>query len=295
MKDPLVSVVIPNYNYAKYIAATVDSVLSQTYRKIEVIVVDDESKDNSLEVLGAFGDRIQVIAQKNGGVSRARNNGAAASLGDFLAFLDADDIWLPTKIERQMERMREDESVGLVHCSMTYIDPDDNVLGEITEGTEGNVGDKMLRFDGGGVIGAGSTSLIRKEVFDEVGGFDVRMSTAADWDISYRIAAKHTVAVVLEPLVLYRQHNTNMHGNIGAMEHDMTLGMKKAFAAGAPSNGGVGYGNLYKTLAGSYFHAGQYPAFMRTAALGLYHKPSNLSYFLGFPFRRFRRNATNND
>lgn len=293
MKDPLVSVVIPNYNYAKYITATVESVLAQTYPKIEVIVVDDESKDDSLEVLTSFGDRIKVITQKNGGVSRARNYGAETSKGEFLAFLDADDIWLPTKIERQMERLLKDGAVGLVHCSMTYIDSAGNVLGEITEGTEGYVGDKMLRFDGGGVIGAGSTSLIRKEVFDEVGGFDPRMSTAADWDISYRIAAKYKVAVVKEPLVLYRQHNTNMHGNIGAMEHDMTLGMKKAFEAGAASNGGVGYGNLYRTLAGSYFHAGQYPAFARTAALGLYHRPSNLGYFLGFPFRRFRRSSDN--
>ncbi|MGE3466278.1 MAG: glycosyltransferase family 2 protein [Pyrinomonadaceae bacterium] len=289
MKKPLISVIIPNYNYAKYIAKTVQSALDQTYPCVEVIVVDDESKDDSLAVLDQFSGRIEVVAQANQGVSAARNNGVAASSGEFVAFLDADDLWSPEKLERQMAVIDADREVGLVHCWMTYIDPQDRPMGQMADGTEGWIANDIMRFDGGGVIGAGSTSLIPRSVFDEVGGFDTRMSTAADWDISYRIAARHKIGIVNAPLVQYRIHNSNMHGNVAAMEHDMVLAMKNAFAAGAKRNGGVGFGNVYKTLAGSYFRSGKFGSFVRTAALGLYYKPSNLSYFAAFPFRRLRR------
>ncbi|MFZ1702568.1 MAG: glycosyltransferase family 2 protein [Pyrinomonadaceae bacterium] len=289
MNEPLISIIIPNYNYAKYIAKTVDSALTQTYQNIEVVVVDDESKDDSLAVLGEFGSRIKVIAQTNQGVSAARNNGVAASSGKLVAFLDADDLWSPEKLERQMAVIARDTKIGLVHCWMTYIDTEDRPMGQMTDGTAGRIADDILRFDGGGVIGAGSTSLIPRTVFDEVGGFDARMSTAADWDISYRIAACHKIGMVSEPLVQYRIHNSNMHGNVGAMEHDMVLAMKNAFADGAAPNGGVGFGNVYKTLAGSYFRSGQFGSFLRTAALGLYYRPSNLSYFAAFPMRKLKR------
>ncbi|HEY0656892.1 MAG TPA: glycosyltransferase family A protein, partial [Pyrinomonadaceae bacterium] len=104
MNLPKVSVIIPNYNYAKYIAETIDSVLAQTYPNLEVIVVDDGSKDDSLKILRSYGDKITVIEQKNQGVARARNIGTAYSNGEYIAFLDADDVWLPEKLARQMEK-----------------------------------------------------------------------------------------------------------------------------------------------------------------------------------------------
>lgn len=295
MNEPLISIIIPNYNYAKYIARTIDSALAQTYPNIEVVVVDDESKDDSLDVLEEFGSRIKVIAQTNQGVSAARNNGVAASSGELVAFLDADDLWSPEKLERQMAIIDRDAEIGLVHCWMTYIDTEDKPMGQMADGTAGQIAAEILRFDGGGVIGAGSTSLIPRRVFDEVGGFDVRMSTAADWDISYRIAARYKIGMVCEPLVQYRIHNSNMHGNVAAMEHDMVLAMKNAFVDGAKPNGGVGFGNVYKTLAGSYFRSGKFGSFLRTAALGFYYKPSNLSYFAAFPLRKLKRTRKENN
>lgn len=291
MEKPLVSVIIPNYNYATYISKTIESVLGQTYKNVEIIVVDDESKDDSLAVLEAFGGRIKVIAQKNQGVSLARNNGAAAASGELVAFLDADDMWLPTKLERQVEMILNDAEIGLVHCSMTYIDIEDKPLGEMTDGMGGHVAGEILRFRRGVVIGAGSTSLVPKAIFDEVGGFDPRMSTAADWDFSYRIASRYKIGFVTERLVLYRMHGSNMHGNVAAMEHDMILSLNNAFAHGAAGSGREGYGNVYKTLAGSYFRSGNFPAFLRTAALGVYYRPANLAYFAGFPLRKIFRSA----
>ncbi|MCD9189480.1 MAG: glycosyltransferase [Pyrinomonadaceae bacterium] len=289
MNLPKVSVIIPNYNYANYIAKTIDSVLAQTYKNLEIIVIDDGSKDNSLEILEGYGEKIKVLKQQNQGVSMARNNGAANSSGEYIAFLDADDIWLPGKMEVQMKRFFDDGEIGLVHCSMDFIDPNGKPCGENYNGMEGRVADEFLRFEKGVVVGAGSTGVVPRRIFDELGGFDKRFSTAADWDFSYRLATKYKIAFVREPLVLYRIHNSNMHGNIKVMEHDMMLGFEKAFAGETGADRRECYGNLHKTLAGSYFHAKQYSQFMRHAVKSLINKPSNLAYFAAFPLRRLQK------
>ena len=98
-----VSVIIPNYNYARFIGEAIESVLAQTYQPLEIIVVDDASTDDSIKVIESFGDKVKLIRQENGGVGKARNTGARNAGGDFLAFLDADDIWLPEKIEKQIK------------------------------------------------------------------------------------------------------------------------------------------------------------------------------------------------
>jgi glycosyltransferase involved in cell wall biosynthesis len=289
VKKGLVSVIIPNYNYAIHVGKAIDSVLNQTYQNVEVIVVDDGSTDNSRAVLASYGESITVMEQTNEGVSKARNRGVSKAQGEFVAFLDADDIWLPTKIEKQIERFKRETDLGLVHCSMTYIDNEDRPIGEITDGMEGWVAEEFLRFEGGVVIGAGSTALVPKAVFDEVGGFDPRQSTAADWDFSYRVATRYKIGFAREPLVNYRQHGTNMHGNIRAMEHDMLLGYEKAFANGASGNRRECYSNLHKTLSGSYFRSRNYGKCIGHAIKSVWLRPSKIGYFLSFPIR----NASN--
>jgi glycosyltransferase involved in cell wall biosynthesis len=290
--NPKVSVIIPNYNYEKFIAATVESVLSQTYKNIEIIIVDDGSKDNSLEVLKQFNNKIQVIEQKNAGVSAARNHGVSLSTGEFVAFLDADDIWLPEKLERQIEKIQVDSGIGLVHCSMTLINPKDEPIGEINNGQEGFVAKEFLRFERGVVIGAGSTSIVRRETFDEIGGFDLRLSTAADWDFCYQVSRTHKIGFVTEPLVLYRMHGTNMHGNIKAMEHDMLLGFEKAFAENSEDLRKIeneSYGNLYMTLAGSYYQTKNYAKFLEMAQKSLRKNPSGITKLAGYPIRLLKK------
>jgi glycosyltransferase involved in cell wall biosynthesis len=290
MSLPKVSVIIPNYNYGKYIAKTVDSVLSQTYKCIEVVVVDDGSKDDSLNVLKNYGEALTVIRQQNQGVSPARNNGVRNSTGELLAFLDADDIWLPEKLERQVQRITSDGDVGLVHCAMSYVDINDNVFGENRNGLEGWIGEAILRLKPA-IVGAGSTGLVRRHIFDEVGGFDPRQTTAADWDFCYRVASRYKVAFVDEPLVLYRIHNSNMHSNVGAMEKDMRIGLEKAFASGNPSIMAMRaacYADFHYMLAGSYFHSGQYAATVSNAIKSLWYKPTQIGTLLSAPLRRLR-------
>ncbi len=287
--NDLVSVVIPNYNYARYLPEAIESVLAQTHKNVEVIVVDDGSTDDSKAVLASFGDRIRTIFQKNQGVSAARNRGVAESKGDFVAFLDADDAFLPSKLEKQIELFRADEGIGLVHVGTLDIDANGNSLAEHLDGDEGEVSHEFLRFEQPVILGGGSGLMVRREAFDAVNGFDKRMSTSADWDFGYRVSAKYRVGFVPEILLRYRIHNSNMHSNIAAMEHDMVLGYSKAFAAGTTADERKCYGNLYKVLAGSYFHAGQYADFLRTAAKSVFYRPSSFVYFSTFPIRRMTK------
>jgi hypothetical protein len=130
--------------------------------------------------------------------------------------------------------------------------------------------------------------MVPRKVFDEVGGFDTRLSTSADWDVFYQISSRFAVGFVPEILLKYRFHHSNMHGNVRVMEHDMTIAFEKAFAHGAATGKSRAYANLYKNLAGSYFRAGNYASFVRTAVQSIGHDPANLLYFAKFPLRKMR-------
>lgn len=282
-----VSVIIPNYNYGRFLAEAVNSALNQTSAPHEVIVVDDGSTDNSMEILNGFGNRIKVIRQENQGVGAARNAGAEASNCDYLAFLDADDYWAPEKLEKQLAKFAEDPEIGLVHCGMVNIDAAGNPIDENLKGEEGWVAEKLLRFEPV-VVGPGSDSLIRKQVFSDVGGYDVRreLHPSEDWELSYRLALKCKFGFVAEPLLYYRHHGSGGHTNIKRMERAMLLGYEKAFANGATADRRECYGKLHQVLAGSYFLDGKYADFARNAAKSIWLRPGNIGYFLAFPLRR---------
>ncbi len=287
---PLVSVIIPNYNYSRYIAEAIDSVLNQTYSNIEVIVVDDGSKDNSEEVIRGYGSEIVSIFQQNRGVSAARNAGVEKSRGIFICFLDADDSWFRTKVESQLARF-EDEQIGLAHVGVEEIDANGNPLGQNLDGMEGLVSKELLLFERPVILGGGSGVMIRRSVFDEVGGFDTRLSTSADWDFSYQVSSRYQVGFVNEVLLRYRIHGSNMHSNIRVMERDMLIGYRKAFAGRSEVDRSLrrkSYGNLHRVLAGSHFRSGNYPEFAKNAVKCLGLTPGNLPYFLQFPFRRLK-------
>lgn len=290
-----VSVIIPNYNYGNYLPQAIDSVLAQTLPAAEIIVVDDGSTDNTREVLAQYGERIQVIYQQNRGVSVARNHGVENSTGDLLAFLDADDLWMPQKLELQVKRLIENPALGLVHCGVQDIDSEGALLDEHLDGMEGWVASAMLLFSGPVILGGGSASLVTREAFTEAKGFDTRMSTSADWDFYYRIARRRMVGFVPEVLVGYRLHRSNMHGNIRAMEHDVLLAYDKAFAEEGEDYESLkdlrqrAYSNMHMVLASSYFQAKQPRRFLRHALKSLWLNPGKCSYLLGFPMRRLQR------
>jgi len=294
MQLPKVSVIIPNYNYAHYLGQAVDSVLAQTYRNTEIVVVDDGSHDTSEKVIAGYGERVRLIKQKNQGVSAARNTGVRETQGELLAFLDADDFWEPSKLEYQVRRYLEDNDLGLVHCAVDEVNLDGNHLRFQKNGMEGWVARELLLFQRTVIILSGSTMLVPRTVFEAVGGFDTRLSTSADWDFCYRIARRKRIGFVPEPLVKYRVHSSNMHSNIKAMEHDMLLGYAKAFSDDDMELRELRrrcYGNLHMVLAGSFFRAGQGFGFMRHALKSLWLTPGNVTYLLDFPLRRMRSRA----
>ena len=286
MQLGLVSVVIPNYNYARYLRAAVDSVLEQTYREIEIIVVDDGSTDGSRKILDSYGERVQTIFQRNQGVSAARNNGVKASRGEFIAFLDADDSWLPSKIEKQVQCLKWDMSIGLVHVGVVEIDAAGNVIRELLDGGAGDVWRDLLMFSSRGIFGGGSGVMMRREIFDEAGGFDPQLSTSADWDLYFQVSSRHKVGFISEVLLRYRIHQSNMHSNIGLMEHDMIIAYKKAFRSASPEIASVrrrAYGSLHQNLAGSYFASREFRAFARHSLKSLVFDPRNIVHFLKIP------------
>jgi glycosyltransferase involved in cell wall biosynthesis len=286
---PLVSAVIPNYNYSQYVAEAVESALNQSYDNLEVIVVDDGSTDGSLEVLRTFGDRIIVISQKNAGVSAARNAGVSESSGDYVAFLDSDDVWEPQKIERQVAIFGS-SGIGIVHVGVTDIDPKGEALDQHFNGLEGEVADELLKWERPVILGGGSGAMVTRKAFEAAGGFDTNLMTSADWDFYYRICRNNRAAFIAEPLLRYRLHGNNMHTNVGRMEREMMHFYGKAFADPAVAAlRRCALGNFHRVMAGSYFQSGEYAQCIKHTVQSIWNLPSGVGYFLDFPFRRSRR------
>jgi len=287
-----VSVIIPTYNYGSFIAEAIESVLSQTVAPAEIIVVDDGSTDNTEVVLREFARSVRYIQQTNAGVCAARNRGVAESTGDHIAFLDADDQWMPSKLEKQLKKFESDPEIGLVHCGMRHFDGETgDTLDIIIEGEEGWVADELLLWEKPAVNVSGSAVMVSRKAFGAVNGFDTRQKVGEDWDFCYWVARKFRVGFVAEPLVNYRIHARAAHNDVREMERGMTLFYEKAFAGADPKLLALkerAYGNFHRILAGSYFQSGNYGEFLKHAAKSIKHRRSGISYFLEFPLRRWR-------
>ena len=284
-----VSVVIPTYNYGRFIVEAINSVLAQTRPPLEIIVVDDGSTDETTAIVAAFGDRVRYIRQDNAGVCAARNRGVMESSSDLIAFLDADDTWEPTNLEKQLARFESAEEIGLVHCGMReFADETGETIRLYLDGGEDGVADNLLLWEGPMIVGPGAVTVSR-EAFDHVGGFDARMKVGEDWDFCYRVARSFQIAFVAEPLVNYRNHNAAAHRNVENMERGMLLFYKKAFATDDPEILKLrrrAYGNFHKVMAGSYLHSRRIGKFLSHAAKSIWMRPGNLEYFFRFPMRR---------
>lgn len=292
----LVSVVIPNYNYGRFLRDAIDSALNQTYKPHEVIVVDDGSTDESHDILGEYEEKgVKVIRQKNRGVGAARNTGVSVSSGDVIAFLDADDIWFPEKLEKQIEAFDGDTELGLVSCGMQEFNPSGEIINRYEEGQEGWLSNKMLTFEAPVVV-SGSAVAVRRDIFEKIGGFDERkeLHPSEDWDFFYRVSRVSRMGFVKKVLVNYRNHGDNGHLKIPRFEGAMLLVYEKIFK---DADGPVlklrrkAYGNLYRILAGSYLYGRQYRNFLRSAAKSLRFTPENLIYFISFPLRSHKRKS----
>lgn len=229
---PLVSVVIPAYNAEAFIQKTLTSVLSQTYKNLEVLVIDDGSTDRTVEIVEAMMEsdrRIHLFQQPNSGVAAARNLGIKHAKGEFIAPLDADDIWYPQNIEKQVQCFLEsDATVGLVYSWSADIDEQDIPTGTFhTAQIQGKVYLTLLCHD---FLGNASSSLIRRTCFQKVGMYNCQFKErnaqgCEDWDLYLRIAEQYQFRVVPEVLVGYRkvQHSMSCNYSVMANSHRVML------------------------------------------------------------------------
>ncbi len=197
-----ISVVIPAYNVSKTIAETLNSLLAQTYEDFEVIIVNDGSTDNTVEIVTNFCDsRIKLISQENTGVSAARNRGVSCANGEYLSFLDADDIWMPDKLKEQVEALEENPEAAVAYSWTKLIDISGNTIDTMQPNYSGRVYSQLLQEN---FLHSGSNVLIRRDAFVRVGGFNESMSHSEDYDCFLRLAKIYPFAVVKKPHVWYR-------------------------------------------------------------------------------------------
>ena len=283
-----VSVIIPTYNYGRFISNAIESVLMQTHPVTEIIIVDDGSVDDTDAIVSRFGNKIQLLKQRNKGVSSARNTGIEKSTSELIAFLDADDSWLPNKLEKQVAKFIGDENFGLVHCGMREFDDETGSVNALhLEGGEGWLAADIALLERPAIIGPGGTILVRRDVFDDVGYFDERLTNGEDWEFCLRVARKYKIGFVAEPLVNYRNHGANATKDVSKMERSTLIAWKKAFDtddAGILALKRRSYGNLHKVLAGSFLHSRQYIGFIRNLFKSLWFRPSLLLYYVRRPF-----------
>ncbi len=289
---PTVSVVIPTYNAARYVEAAVASVLGQTFKDVEVLVVDDGSTDETEAVLSRYRSAVRYLRQENGGVSAARNRGIQESTGRYVAFLDADDTWFPEKLDRQVAALGS--SGRHRACYSAHV-----ICTEALEPLSVQRGvRKSSSLEGllliGNVVGTPSSVLCDRSLFSIVGGFDPRLSQCADWDMWVRLATVSEFLYLDEPLVMYRQHGSNMSRAPKLLERDSVRVLEKAFdLPSLPPSVRVArraaFARNYMVLAGTYFYARRYPDVLRCVIQALSLDPRQLGYLTAFPGRLLRR------
>ena len=223
----LVSVIVPTYNVEQYISRTISSILTQTYSNFELLIIDDESPDRSVEICQQFKDpRIKIISQKNRGLAGARNTGIRNAKGEYLAFLDADDLWLPKKLENHVQHLESSPTVGISFSRSAFIDINDRELGiyQMPKLKEITAEHLLCRNP----IGNGSAAVIRRETLNEIKFkdnihgeiedfyFDDRFRQSEDIECWIRIAikTKWKIEGIPEALTLYRVNTEGLSANI---------------------------------------------------------------------------------
>jgi len=214
MFSPTVSVIIPVYNGAAYVRASVMSALAQSYSNVQVVIVNDGSSDDSAGVIADLlrDPRVVYVEQRNQGVAAARNTGIRASIGELIAFLDQDDLWVPEKLEWQVNRLTGTPDIALVHGNVRFIDAHGQPLHERED-----------RWDADARLASGHcfpvlfdknrlailTVCMRRSCFDEVGPFREDIPGVDDYEYWLRLSRRHAFAHLDRPLAFYRLHGSN--------------------------------------------------------------------------------------
>ena len=223
-----VSVVIPAYNKANLTVKVVESVLNQTYKDIEIIVVDDGSTDDTRQLICAYGDKIKYVYKKNGGACSARNVGINLASGEYIGLLDCDDLYLPEKIKLSVDFLEKHPDFGFVHSAAYFTDDKDNILrifSHYKSRRTGWIGKDLLFRD----FICNSTVIVRKSCFKKVGFFDESIFTPGDWDMWLRLAENYKAGYIDKPLVSYRVSSGYNLSHIEQMKKEEFKILDKAF------------------------------------------------------------------
>jgi glycosyltransferase involved in cell wall biosynthesis len=239
MARPVVSCVVPVFNGERYLGEALDSILAQTYRPLEVIVADDGSTDDTAGVMRRYGDRIRCVQQAHAGAPVARNLGLAAAVGDYIAFLDADDLWHPEKLSRQMTRFaaRADLDVCVTHLQSFWI-------AALRQEAERFRNHPLAQPQPGYVT---TTMLVTRSLFDRVGGFDTRRSVGDPMEWFVRAAESGARMELLPDVLVYRRmHERNLSWQsdgerrmTGAMQSAIVRVVKESLDRRRASSGAV--------------------------------------------------------
>jgi len=273
--NPLVSVIIPTYNRGWALAESIDSVLAQDYGNFELIVVDDGSTDNTLNLINGYSGRLKVIRQANAGVSAARNRGIAEACGDFLAFLDSDDIWLPRKLSRQMDFFIRHPKALICQTQEIWVRNNVRVNPKkYHEKPSGMIFEQSLHL----CLVSPSAVMMKKKLFKEIGCFDESLPACEDYDLWLRVSCRYPVYLVDDPLIIKRGghpdqlsrapgldrfriqalHKILQNGQLSASLAKAAIAVlqKKCtiYAAGCRKRGRMDEASYYTRLADSYQH-----------------------------------------
>ena len=250
-KNSNVSIIIPTYNCARLIGRAIESVLNQTYRDFELVIVDDGSTDNTEEIIKEFqkkDERIKYICHdKNKGGSAARNTGIKVARGEYIAFQDSDDEWLPGKLKKQMEVFKNISSkVGVVYTGFWRIT--DNKKTYIPESwvkqKDGNIYFELLK---GNFVGT-PTILIKKKCFQKVGIFDEKLPRLQDWELVIRLSKYYDFKCIDEPLLISYYTTDSISANHKALIEALELILTKHYKK---------FNNYKKILSRHYFDLGR--------------------------------------
>lgn len=210
----MVSIIVPTYNYEKYICDAVDSILNQTFKDFEIIVVDDGSTDDTYKVLEKYDDRIVYLYQENSGPASARNLGIKKSKGKYICFLDADDMFLPNKLEKQVALMEKERKIGLIYSNYLCIDERNSRI--LKHYRCKKFSDHRVAFNNLLTYNYINTStvMIRKACIGKVGLFNEKYSYLEDYDLWVRIGKDYGIDCIHNPLVKTRSHKNNLRNRI---------------------------------------------------------------------------------
>lgn len=230
---PLVSIILPNYNNAKYVGEAIESVLSQTYTNWELIVIDDGSTDNSVEIIQKYAaqdERIKwLINATNKGVSASRNEGLKRYRGEFICFLDSDDVFLPNKLTDQVACLQQNENIDLVYSDQLV---GDEKLSIIRKNEYFIPSIDLREFMAIRNLFSTLCVLLRRKLVEQVGYFDTQLAGGEDWDYWIRCSEKTPFIHLRTDTAIYRQHAAQSHKNIDKMKAAREQVIQKHFNKG---------------------------------------------------------------